>query len=186
MRTSPDFEDVGLYVADADGSRPRRIADNIDSYSTPAWSPDGRRIAYMSGGDMILLVNPNSGRQTRRVPTPAVVNCGAPAWSPDGRRFALVCAGVNTPTDPRYLRGVYVMNVDGTDLRRVVEDTGAASPTWSPDGTTIAFAGVSCHPPGWDVICAVEADGSGLRELTPRHRAESSSPHWSTTRAPST
>jgi Tol biopolymer transport system component len=86
-------------------------------------------------GDMIFLVNPNSGRKTRRVPAPAVVNCGAPAWSPDGRQFALVCVGVNTPTDPRYLPGVYVMNVDGSDLRRVVEDTDASSPTWSPDGT---------------------------------------------------
>ena len=55
VRISLDFEDTGLFVADADGSHVRRIADagDFDSYySTPAWSPGGRRIAYTSGGMM--------------------------------------------------------------------------------------------------------------------------------------
>ncbi len=77
----------------------------------------------------------------------------------------------NTPNNPR---GVYVMNVDGSDLHRVIEDESAASPTWSPDGTTIVFAGVSCLPAGsFDSgICAVETDGSGLRALTAFRRCE--------------
>ena len=80
-------------------------------------------------------------------------------------------------------RGVYVMNVNGSDLHRVIEDESAASPTWSPDGTTIVFAGVSCLPAGsFDRgICAVETDGSGLRALT-AFGVASSSPNWSTTR----
>ena len=184
MRISRDFEDTELFVADAAGSHVRRIADagDFDSYySTPAWSPGGRRIAYTSGG-MIVLVDPNSGRKTRMTLDPAVVtDCDALAWSPDGRRFALICGDANQRTG-----GVYVMNIDGSDLHRVVDVGGiAASLAWSPDGTTLAFASESCYPPGWfdPGICAVRADGSGLRALTTPFRAPSSSPHWATTRA---
>ena len=168
VRTSLDFETIELFVAHADGSHARQIAEDI--YSAPAWSPDGRRIAY-SDGSTIILVRPDGTGKTRLGSYPG---CRDPAWSPDGRRFALACG--EYPAD----RGIYVMNVAGSELHRILDDQYPASPTWSPDGATIAFSGVSCLPSSRDPgLCAVAADGSGLRALT-LFPTMSIDPDWST------
>ena len=172
---------LGLFVANADGTHARRLVEEIDSEQfgpAPDWSPDGKHIAYGNGG-AIRLIKPDGTGRKRLTPDVAGYECSDPAWSRDGQRLALVCGERDTNA-----RGVFVMNADGTDLLRLLDDRRATSPTWSPDGATIAFSGVSCLPGGHgdDGICAVAADGSGLRALTP-FRAVSTSPTWSTSSA---
>ena len=95
---------------------------------------------------------------------------GDPVWSPDGRRLVFV-----------RIRGgrsdIYVVDADGSRLRRLAHAIAftpkgggpssgfGANPAWSPDGRTIAFMG---NRDGTDDIFAVNADGSGLRNLTRR------------------
>ena len=169
-----DSGPTGLFVANADGSQARRL---VKVGGAPVWSPDGSRIAYLGGSGVVTLLRlDGTGKAT--VPVSGY-NCSDVAWSPDGQRFALSCADQGTNNV-----GIYVMRVDGSDFHRVVGDRSASSPTWSPDGTSIVFSGNSCLAPTVESpgICAVGADGSGLRTLTP-FRAVSTSPNWSTTRA---
>jgi Tol biopolymer transport system component len=156
--------DNGLYVVNADGSGQRRLTGdariNLGSLlahlgrTTPAWSPDGRRIAFESGRDGengLYVVNADGSG--RRILTR---NGQAPAWSPDGRKIAFFS----------HLK-VYVMNADGSEHRNLTPGAkarGQAFLAWSPDGRKIAFlgdCGDSCH-----YVYVMNADGSGLRNLT--------------------
>ena len=110
---------------------------------------------------------------------PAVVtDCDALAWSPDGRRFALICGDANQRTG-----GVYVMNIDGSDLHRVVDVDGVAA---SLDVVTGRNHDRLCQ-------CELLSPGCLTRHLRRQSgrlraastnapfRAPSSSPNWSTT-----
>jgi Tol biopolymer transport system component len=99
-------------------------------------------------------------------------NHEAPDWSPDGQRFVfdsdldvaeLVHASIN----------LYFMEADGSNHRRFL--SGAESPRWSPDGKTIAF---NSRRTGYWQVFLVNADGSGLRQLT-RGRYDARYPAWS-------
>jgi Tol biopolymer transport system component len=145
-----------LYVMNADGSGLRIVA-RIEPRATPAWSPDGRRIVFQGWGDgAVYVVNADgSGQRTlaRRGSTPA--------WSPDGRRIAFVITGK-----------LYVVNADGSGHRTLtprIGDAAAASLAWSPDGRKLLVLLEHGSAP----LCAIcdrvyvlNADGSGLRDLT--------------------
>jgi Tol biopolymer transport system component len=100
---------------------------------------------------------------------------GRPAWSPDGTRLVvdggLRYNGGDTPISVSY--GLYVINPNGSGLRMLIH-AWAEFPTWSPDGTQIAFSSV--HVAGEDRgIYVMNADGTGLRRLTTE---SDSAPAW--------
>lgn len=159
-------EGQGIWVANADGSEERKL---IDNGSVPAWSPDGTKIAFArpdigemvsygegsSGTPFYLYVMDADGTNVQRL-TDGEFSDYSPAWSPDGTQIAFV----------RYERegaGLFVMNADGSDVRRVagpgIEIFGA--PDWSLDGASIAVAvnGTKDGPPGG--LMLVPANGSG-------------------------
>jgi Tol biopolymer transport system component len=150
-----------------------RDAANSFDYSSPAWSPDGRTIAYVreSRGwlppDVIYVVNADGTNRRQLTRTQS----RAPAWSPDGRTIAFV-SGRNQGRQEMYL-----MNADGTNEHRLTGILGRSSrPVWSPDGKHIAFAASHGDASFYDVY-VMDADGGNLRRLTrnPRH---DSHPAW--------
>ena len=175
-----DFR-FALYVMNADGSgqrrltqKPRGAPSGFGIASQPAWSPDGRKIAFVSnryGSDDIFTVNADGSALLRLTRNPA--GDGAPVWSPDGRKIAFV-----TNRDGTY--GVYVMNADGSgqltlgahtvasqgrffDGRRSLLEASEVAPAWSPDGRKIAFVS---NRDGTYGVYVMNADGSGQHSLT--------------------
>src|SRR5438093_224983 len=141
----------GIAVVRPDGSRLRKLTRNVRDRS-PAWSPDGTRLAFERAGQIYAIgVDGRGLRQLTRRPA----GNGEPAWSPDSRSIAFTRRGA-----------LLVMRADGTRQRRLFHArTGAAGrPSWSPDGKWIAF-GLSEDGPGGS-IAVISPAGGAMRYLT--------------------
>lgn len=135
-----------IYVVDPADPSPVNITNTPASERGPAWSPDGKQIAYVR--DFQLWVMDANGLGQRQVTD---VQSYDPAWSPAGDQLAF--PGPD---------GIYITNLDGTDTHRIVEaptfpDDGGVS--WSPDGRYIVYYG------GGSAGYIVEPSGANITEL---------------------
>ena len=134
----------------------------------------------------IAVVNPDGSGLTSLTSGPA--DDVDPAWSPDGSKILFASNRDDPdPTDYTYNYGLYVMNADGSGLTRVSYDANMSrtEPTWSPDGARIAFQNVDYSDPAdfplpWPDVWVVNADGSGLANLTADNQYDyDTRPAWS-------
>jgi dipeptidyl aminopeptidase/acylaminoacyl peptidase len=142
---------LSLYTIDRRGRHAARLlSDGLDI--SPAWSPDGKTIAFSRLADpslpieeATLYVADADGTHVRTFGL-APIRGVSPAWSPDGRRIAFVSFGEHNgaacPADSCPPSGeIYVVDADGTGLTRLTMSAADDEhPTWSPDGSRIAFA----------------------------------------------
>lgn len=123
-----------LQVADTDGMTPQTIATSTQPIMSPAWSPDGKQIAYVSferRAAAIYVQTLATGARTRVAEFPGIN--GAPAWSPDATRLALTLSKDGSPD-------IYVLNLGTRALTKLTNNSAIdTEPTWSPDGNNIVF-----------------------------------------------
>jgi hypothetical protein len=141
-------QDGAIRVINPDGSGETRLTDGSAQDLYPAWSPDGRRIAF-SRNFKIYIMDADGSNQTRLTNTNNQEV--GPDWSPDGQQ--IIFSLFESPGKS----GIYVMNTDGSGLTRLAD---GGWPAWSPDGQRIAF---SRDPFG---LYVVNVDGSGLTRLS--------------------
>jgi Tol biopolymer transport system component len=150
-----------LATIAADGSDPVTLTFSDDfEYSQPAWSPDGRTIAYTSGADDIWAMSATGTDPRDLTPRTPKENDEEAAWSPDGRTIAFA-----TNRGPHEDVEIFLMNRDGSHQRVVPTLAGDNNqPAWSPDGRRLTFSnfpGKGRHASVW----VVHRDGTGLRRL---------------------
>ena len=164
-----------IYVVDYDGASLRKVTDHASGSgkpisTLPAFSPEGKRIAYLSYKDrypFLYILDLPSGAST-----PLSKNVGlntSPAWRPNGSQLAVVLSqDANNE--------IYLMSQDGSSKQRLTNDRSVdASPTFSPDGGQIAFVS---DRQGSAQIFVMGADGSGARRVS-FHGGKAYEPDWS-------
>jgi dipeptidyl aminopeptidase/acylaminoacyl peptidase len=160
-----------LWIRAAGGTTRQLTTGGSDN--TPAWSPDGTKIAFTrlgSGGPHIFVMNAN-GSGTPRDLGPGL----KPNWSPDGSKIVFAAApapGSHGPSGGP----VTVMNADGSS-RRTLNQNGTA-PAWSPDGKQIVYLGFDQATQS-SVVAVMNADGSNQHNITsPGSGNEDVKPDW--------
>ena len=123
-----------LQIADADGFNPQVLLESGQSLMSPAWSPDGQYLAYVSfEGDSssVFVQNIRTGERNEVASHPGINS--APAFSPDGGRLALT---LSRDGDAE----IYVLHLSTNSLQRITRNRAIdTEPNWSPDGSKLVF-----------------------------------------------
>jgi Tol biopolymer transport system component len=185
-----------LWIVSADGTGARQLPHLPRSEdSDPDWSPSGAQIAFDRCSERCeIWVMTRNGTGAKRLGpnclrsrSTSCVDRAFPAWSPDGRRIAF---GQGTLESGKLkFAEIYLMNADGTAVRRITRLTAATPfamdvlrPAWSPNGKQLVFEAhnlAAADPPNRHALFIINADGSGLRQLTDWNLNAGDDPDWS-------
>jgi TolB protein len=172
MQGNPD-----LYVADSNGSHPKRLTFSVGVNTSPAWNPKtGQEVVFVSdragAGHPQLYTMNLDGSSIEKIALEDAGYVIDPAWSPNGQLLAFSWQRPDGNYD------IYVMDIANHQLVQLTRDTGRNErPCWAPDGRHIVFESTRT---GGRQIWTMLADGSDAHQLTKQGSNES--PSWSSPR----
>jgi Tol biopolymer transport system component len=159
--TGPGYSDIWLMNADA--SDQHRVAHFPGNDLEPKFSPDGQKIVFMRvwpyGGVNVATMNADGSAERNLTPRRAGADASSPDYSPDGKFIVY-------SRQAKFSSQIWVMRADGSHKVRLTgrRDTTDWFPTFSPDGTKIAFGRDAIHRHGDSGgICVMDRDGSHVR-----------------------
>ena len=170
---------LDIWTMNADGSDQRRLTDHPEPDYLPAWSPDGKSITFTSWrtesadekrAPHIYIMNADGSGQRRLIQESLNTSDGA-SWDPSGRRIVYARKGKKGAD-------IYSAASDGTDERQLTfddeQDIYNGAPTYSPDGSMIAFYSST---EAKSVLTVMNSDGTGRRTLL--DKGQNWYPRWS-------
>ena len=175
------YGQLDICLINPDGTAVTKVTTSLADDWWPTWSPDGSKLAFMTGRTVIpahdtvprriawdlYVINADGSGETAL--TSDTTNEGQPAWSPDGTKIAFI-------TDRDGNNEIYTINADGAGLRRLTTDAADdEQPAWSPDGGKLAFVS---NRTGSLNIWVMDSTGANLANVT-NSTSTDLAPAWS-------
>jgi len=177
-----------IFVVSHDGTNRRPLTNGHESAAQPAFSPDGKKLAYLTldagaGTVGLIVVDVDGAHRTLAATFPAVARASGPAidwlrvaWSPDGRELAYTAPESGA-------QQMFVVGADGSNPHQIGDPLlEGHDATWSSDGTLLAFVGG--HFDTDRGIYVMNADGTNVRAIRPgadQWASGFAAPAWSPT-----